>query len=245
MARPRNARLVDAANISRGARLLTFEVVDEPLGFVGGQYLIFDTGLVREDGKAVKRAYSLLSPDAEQQRFQIVVQRLPQGPGSGFFHAAQLGAEVAFSGPWGKFLPDDARPRATILVATDSGITAALGLLRGRAFAPQRAGSHLLWLCDPAAGFLPEELVRTACAELAVKAAAIEILPPPGHPERIATARAAGQRLLTARRPESVFLSGDGAVLYPLRDDLAAAGVDEAAIRLEAFFNNPQRKVPA
>ncbi len=244
MARPRSARLVDAANISRGARLLTFEVVGEPLGFVGGQYLIFDTGLVREDGKAVKRAYSLLSPDAEQQRFQIVVQRLPQGPGSGFFHAAQPGAEVAFSGPWGKFLPDDARPRPTLLVATDSGITAALGLLRGRTFAPQRSHSRLLWLCDSAASFLPEELVRRACAELPVQAT-IEILPPPGHPERIAAAAAASRRALAAGRPESVFLSGDGAVLYPLRDDLAAAGVDEAAIRLEAFFNNPQRKVPA
>ncbi len=243
MARPRSARLIDAANLSGKTRVLTFEVAGEPLGFVGGQYLIFDTGLVREDGKAVKRAYSLLSADAEQQRFQIAVQRLPQGPGSGFFHAAQPGAEVAFSGPWGKFLPDDARPRPTLLVATDSGITAALGLLRGRAFAPQRAQSRLLWLIDPAAGLLPEELVRFACAELAVETA-IEIVPPPGHPERIVTARAAVQRAL-APRPESVFLSGDGAVLYPLRDDLASAGVDEAAIRLEAFFNNPQRKVPA
>jgi ferredoxin-NADP reductase len=243
MAQPRRARLIDAASLSGGARLLTFESVGEPLGFVGGQYLIFDTGLVREDGKAVKRAYSLLSADAEQERFQIAVQRLPQGPGSGFFHAAQPGAEVAFSGPWGKFLPDDARPRPTLLVATDSGITAALGLLRGRAFAPQRGCARLLWLCDPAASFLPEELVRKACAELAVEAA-IESVPPPGHPERIAAARAALERA-RAPRPASVFLSGDGAVLYPLRDDLAAAGVDEVAIRLEAFFNSPQRKVPA
>src|SRR5258708_1735563 len=244
MARSRCARLLDAASPSGGALPRAFEVVGEPLGFVGGQYLIFDTGLVREDGKAVKRAYSLLSAAAEQQRFQIAVQRLPQGPGSGFFHAAQRGAQVAFSGPWGKFLPDDARPRPTLLVATDTGITAALGLLRGRAFAPQRSHSRLLWLGDPAASFLPEELVRRACAELPVQVT-IENFPPPGHPERIATAAAAARRALAAGRPESVFLSGDGAVLYPLRDDLAAAGVDEAAIHLEAFFNNPQRKVPA
>ena len=244
MARSRFARLLDTASPSGGARLLTFEMVDEPLGFVGGQYLIFDTGLVREDGKAVKRAYSLLSADAEQERFQIAVQQLPQGPGSSFFHSAQAGLEVAFSGPWGKFLPDDARPRPTLLVATDTGITAVLGLLRGRTFAPQRTCTRLLWLCDPAASFLPEELVRGACAELSVQAT-IENLPPPGHPERIASAGAATRRALAAGRPQSVFLSGDGAVLYPLRDDLAAAGVDEAAIRLEAFFNNPQRKVSA
>src|SRR5258708_14806264 len=129
MARSRCARLLDAASPSGGALPRAFEVVGEPLGFVGGQSLIFDTGLGRENGKAVKRAYSLLSADAEQQRFQIAVQRLPQGPGSGFFHAAQPGAEVTFSGPWGKFLPDDGRPRPTLLVATASGITAALGLL--------------------------------------------------------------------------------------------------------------------
>lgn len=244
MANPRRVRLLAAENLSSGARLLTFEAPGEPLGFVGGQYLIFDTGLLREDGKAVKRAYSLLSADSAQQRFQIAVQRLPRGPGSRFFHDAQPGLELSCSGPWGKFLPDDARPRPTLLVATDTGITAALGLARGRSFAPQGKAARLLWLRDPQAEFLPDALVRDACAELGLQVA-IEAIPPPGHSERVALSLAAGELAAAAARPQSVFLSGDGAIIYPLRAALAAAGVDETAIRLEAFFNNPQRKAPA
>src|SRR5260370_42570148 len=93
MARPRSARLIDAANLSGKTRVLTFEVAGEPLGFVGGPYLIVDTGLVREDGKAAKRAYSLPSADAEQQRFQVAVQRLPRGPAAGLCPPAPPAAD--------------------------------------------------------------------------------------------------------------------------------------------------------
>src|SRR5947199_337345 len=79
----------------------------EPLGFVGGQYLIVDSGVMLPNGKAAKRAYSILTSDADQARFQIAVKRLGNGPGSTFMHEAQVGTEIPFSGPWGKYLPDD------------------------------------------------------------------------------------------------------------------------------------------
>jgi ferredoxin-NADP reductase len=244
MAKARTARILTSTSLAGRARLLEFEALDGPLGFVGGQYLIFNTGLVRPDGKIVKRAYSLLSADAEQGRFQICVQRLPEGPGSGFFHEAAPGTEVQFSGPWGQFLPDDSRPRPTLLVATDTGITAALGLLRAEAFSPQRLHARLYWLSNPAAAFLPEAFVREACTahELRCEVASC---PPPDHPERLPVARDILRRALSSDRPESAFLSGDGAVLFTLRDELVASGVEAEKIRIEAFFNNPQRKVPA
>lgn len=57
------------------------------------------------NGKAVKRAYSMLSPDAEQRRFQLAVKRIPDGPGSDFMHGIAVGGELRFSGPWGRFFP--------------------------------------------------------------------------------------------------------------------------------------------
>jgi hypothetical protein len=42
--------------------------------------------------------------------------------------------------------------------------------------------------------------------------------------------------------PAAAFLSGDGAVVFPMRDALGAAGLDLACVRLEAFFNNPEKK---
>jgi ferredoxin-NADP reductase len=51
---------------SRGRALDLALLSDEPLGFVGGQYVIVDTGVVLPNGKAAKRAYSILSSDDQQ-----------------------------------------------------------------------------------------------------------------------------------------------------------------------------------
>jgi ferredoxin-NADP reductase len=225
-----------------GARLIELEL-ERPLGFVGGQYVIVNSGVQLGDGKLAKRAYSIVSADEsrEQQRLLLAVKQIDQGPASSWLRALKIGDQVPFSGPWGKFLPDDARPRAgTWVIATDTGITAALGLVRGRAFAPQLAAAQLLWLVESEDYFLPDAWVRGEVpASLRYRRAP---LPPSGHPARVDAALAMVRELLHDGAPESVFLSGDGAVLYPLRELFGTAGVDEGSVRLEAFFNNPQRK---
>jgi ferredoxin-NADP reductase len=49
-------------------------------------------------------------------------------------------------------------------------------------------------------------------------------------------------RSLESALPYTAFLAGDGAVIYPLRDWLVRAGMQNENIHLEAFFNNPERK---
>jgi len=217
---------------------------EEELGFTGGQYLIFNTGVPRADGKAHKRAYSVVSSDEDQRTFSICVYRLAQGPGSAMLHEAPVGAELPFSGPWGSLLPDDATPRSTLVVATDSGITAALGLVHGRAFAPQRTRTRLLWFSESPTVFLPADQVRE---EVEARGCRFQHhdCPPPGHPERTARAVALALEAARAHAPERVYLAGDGAVLHPLRQSLVEAGLDAGAIRLESFFNNPARKAAA
>jgi ferredoxin-NADP reductase len=231
MAEAKTARVARAATVGH-TRLVELEVLTGPLGFVGGQYVIVDSGVVLPSGKLAKRAYSILSADEQQERVQLAVRQIAAGPGSGFLHAVEVGAEVRFSGPWGQFLPDDARPRATWVFATDTGITAALGLVRGHKFAPQRPHARLLWLAEPGE-FLPDAMV----AELSPVPVERHAIPPVGHPDRIGAARAIVAAL--DGRPERVFLSGDGAILYPLREQLPLAA-DE--VRLECFFNNPAKK---
>jgi len=232
MAAKKTARIVDALALSPEVRLMTL-VPSEPLGFVGGQYLIVDSGVLLANGKAAKRAYSIPSSDAEQSRFQIAVKRLGDGPGSSFMHAQPVGAEIPFSGPWGKYLPDDATPRSTLIVATDTGITAALGLVAGQAFAPQRARARLVWLVERDDYFLPPAFVR----ERAGIDVTLERVPPVNHPERLAVGRPLMSRLV-ASPTDSVFLSGDGALIYPWREQLAGV----PSVHFECFFNNPEKR---
>jgi ferredoxin-NADP reductase len=231
VAQSKLASVVAARSVGRDARLLELEVA-EPLGFIGGQYLIVDTGLVLTSGKAVKRAYSILSGDQEQTRFQLAVKRIPDGPGSGFMHAVEPGAHIRFSGPWGKLHPALDADGPVLVVATDTGITAALGLVGGLGFRRLRPRATLLWLRPRNEDIIPQGL-----------AGAFQTgeLPPIGHPERIPHVRALVRDLVAAVRPATAFLAGDGAVNYAVLDDLVAAGVPATRDHVESFFNLPRR----
>jgi ferredoxin-NADP reductase len=247
MADARTARLAAARNLGRETRLLEFALPDgQPLGFVGGQYLIVNTGVPLPGGKVAKRAYSIVSSDAEQERFQIAVRRIGAGPGSSLMHALEVGTELPFSGPWGKYLvgPEDAPTSGgTLVFATDTGMTAALGLARGTRFRPCLAGAHVVWFVESREYFLPESwldgVIPPGCRSFS-----IALAPPVHDPGRAAAAQAVVNAALAEGMPERVFLSGDGAVLYPLAHSLVESGLAEERIHLECFFNNPQRRAP-
>src|SRR5262249_44505525 len=136
------------------------------LGFTGGQYIIVNTGIELDGGKVAKRAYSILSSDDEQRQFQLAVRRIGEGPGSNFMHRLAVGAELPFSGPWGKFLPSWASgPR--LVFATDTGITAALGLLKGHQFRKLAVDTRVIWSVESDDYFLPASLARESISSYA------------------------------------------------------------------------------
>jgi ferredoxin-NADP reductase len=240
MAIPKTARVVDARSLGPDTRLLELRM-QEPLAFVGGQYVIVDSGLTLPSGKAAKRAYSLVTADDEQGRFELVVKHIPGGIVSGYLHSIEVGAELRFSGPWGKLFPAPEAVGRTFVLATDTGITAALGLLRGARFAPLLSQTTLLWLRSAPEYFVSEAFVRecvpSACAELGV-----EPFLAIGHPERVDAARARLRAYVERSGPPArAFITGDGSVNYALYDDLLAASVPVTKDDLESFFNMPKK----
>lgn len=240
MAQPRVARLTKAERLGPEARLLTFALEGE-MGFSGGQYVIVNTGIELAGGKVAKRAYSILSSDAEQREFQIAVRRIGEGPGSNFMHRIEVGAELTFSGPWGKFVSNGEPAGPRLVFATDTGITAALGLLRGEGSGAWADLTRATWLSESDVYFLPGAFVRGLLGECG-QTLTIAPGPPVGHAARLDRALMELNRLVESGLPTSAFLAGDGAVIYPLRDRLVEAGMQKERIRLEAFFNNPERR---
>jgi ferredoxin-NADP reductase len=245
VATPRTARVIDARSPcgGAGARVLELEAA-EPLGFIGGQYIIVDSGLTLPSGKAAKRAYSILSSDTDQRRFRIAVQRIPEGPVSGFLHGVPVGATLTFSGPWGKMFPAEDSSGATVVVATDTGISAALGLVQAARFRPLLSGTLLVWFQVDGDAFLPHALVR-ALVPASLGELRFAALPPIGHPERVPHARALLAEARARRRIAQAFSAGDGAVNYALLDDLVAAGIPATRDSVESFFNMPKKSAPA
>jgi ferredoxin-NADP reductase len=251
MAIPRKAVVRGVRSLSAAARAIELEVIDaEPPVWRGGQYIIVDGGFMLPNGKACKRAYSPVNDDRDPARLELWVMRIADGPGSGFLHGVEPGREIAFSGPWGKLYPgavvSDAAPgegARTLILATDTGITAALGLVRGARMAPWLARSVLIWLRAQEDYFVPEAEVRARLPP-GIGEVHLGLAPPIGHPERLACARAVVAAHGGAAAFTQGFISGDGLVNYGLLDDLCAAGVAATRENVESFFNMPKRPAP-
>lgn len=247
MAVPKKARVIAARELSEHTREIELEVIEgAPLGFAGGQYVIVNSGVALPDGRIAKRAYSILSSDRVQDRFELTVRRIGPGPGSNWIHRLRPGDTFEFSGPWGKYLanPDDP-PGDVLVVATDTGVTAAIGLVTGQAFAGRLARTRLVWASESPDYFLPlSRIAERLPPELAGWDRAT--IGPVGAPGRVDAFRDLVRSATSGTLPALVFLSGDGAAIHPAaQNDLVARGLPEASVKIESFFNTPSRKVPA
>jgi ferredoxin-NADP reductase len=252
MATVRTARLVEREPIRDGA-LLRFAVSDgAPLAFRGGQYAIVDTGLTLPDGKRRKRAYSFCSSDAREDSFELGVFPVRGGLGAAYMLALAPAAELTFSGPWGKLVAPSAeldvsgstRDRNSDskvwVLATDSGITAAIGLVRGRDFGPALSRTTLSWWTAAPDYFLSREAVEARLPErLSLEEAR---LPFTGSPERSFAVAQRLEELARRGEPALVYVMGDGQVPALVRAWLDARGLASVPLQSENFFHHPVRK---
>jgi ferredoxin-NADP reductase len=243
MAQQRRALLTSSELLGDDTKLLTFRMSDGELGFVGGQYIIVNTGIAIGDNKIAKRAYSIISSDEEQGEFRLAVRRIGEGPGSNFMHRREVGAELKFSGPWGKFIAGNHILSNSLVFATDTGMTAAFGLLHGKAAAESRPS--VVWFAESDDYFLPFPAVIEELDRIGIKALTVTTAPPVNDDRRITVALSLVNKAVASKAPDSVFLSGDGAVVHAIRNRLLSLGLPDASIQLECFFNNPQRKASA
>jgi ferredoxin-NADP reductase len=237
----RTARVMEREDFDESCRLV-LEVSDgRPLGFVGGQYVIVDTGLSLPDGKKRKRAYSIMSSDAEQQRFELAARRLEFGLGSQWISDLPVGAELRFSGPWGKLRAPSASEHGPVwVIATDTGVTAALGLVAGQGFAPRLIDTRFVWWTESPTYFLSSEAFFSSmrdCGEIRLGA-----LPAIGSAQRLELIEARMDELFRRGRPDRVYVIGDGHVCTRSQALLEARGVERERVQVETFFHHVQRK---
>jgi hypothetical protein len=237
-------RIVGDELIGSSTRALDVVRTDlAPWSNVRGKYVILDTGLVLPDGKAVKRAYSL-TPAAsgaekaeggglEASQCRLVVKRL-EGPGSSALHTAPIGAEFSFSGPWGKLAAEDDAHERTLFVATDTGITSALGM----ATRDCGGGLTVLWLRAADESFFDLDRARTAIVASGARFVSATI-PPVGAEERVERAWAHIDACAREIAPTILLAAGDGRIVFPLKARLQSTVRD---VRIECFFHNPERK---
>lgn len=246
MAAVLKARVIKTEKYNNDTVYVNCEMIEPyELGFKGGQYIIVNSGKLLANGKLGKRAYSIPTSDIEQHRFDLVVKKVPNGIGSNFIHDFKVGDTFEFSGPWGKYQIADGTRERILCIATDTGITAALGLLRGKAAQSFLNESKLIWFVSSSDYFIPIDKVRS-WSPAVLSFQIVSSAPTIDDQSRSSFIEETTSKMLQEKVFNKVYLSGDGLVLRHLKSRFLQSGnYHSEQIIMESFFHHESLKTVA
>jgi ferredoxin-NADP reductase len=186
--------------------------------FVPGQFV---SCLLPVGGKRLTRPYSIASSPETSERLELLLNLVPEGPGSHHLFDLPIGGTVTLTGPWGTFALDRAPDAESVFVADGTGIAPIRPMLH-RAAATARHPLHLLWGAEHT--FWLDEL--RAIPHLSVTIVAPAVLAD--------TVRARWVDA-DADRARRFFVCGVGDVVPRLRDMLRGAGYERRAVQYERW----------
>lgn len=243
MAKVNTAKITQINDVQKGSRILTFELIgEESLVYIGGQYVILNSGIKLSEEKFSKGSYTLLPGNGSQQSFCIAAKKV--GVCSKFLvETAQVGDELQFSGPWGAKKVENFKPKKeTLVLVTDTGISAAIAILNNSLVTACLNQVKIIWMQSATEDFIPLPIVIEMLPYEVRKSVEVHIIAAVGFSKRIEQAQKILKETLEKFKPKHALLAGDGDVISVLQQDLYSFGIDED-IPMDWFFNNPKTKV--
>ncbi len=223
-AEPRTARL--EAVVDHGFETRTLVVrPDVPFAFRPGQFL---SCLLPVGGETLIRPYSIASDPESADRIELLLNRVPDGPGTAYLFGLAPGATLRFTGPWGTFVLERAPAGESVFVADGTGIAPIRPMLH-RALATGAARATLLAAApSPAQLLYRDEWERLRRARPAFAFA---------ETSSAALADEVARRWIAADddRTRHFFICGVGAIVPALRDTLRRAGYERRAVQYEKW----------
>lgn len=218
------AQVREIEDLAPTTRRLAFE---RPAGFqyLPGQFLSF---LLPVGGETV-RAYTIANPPEQQGPLEIVLDLVPEGPGSHYLFSLREGATVRFTGPWGAFTLTEAPAADTVFVALGTGIAAIRPMLH-RAWATTRGELLRLhhFIPDLAHQLYRDELAHAVRTQRNFEYEVLLAVDPVAYiAGRYATE--------DADRSRHFFICGVGESVYRIRDVLRQAGYARRAVQYEKW----------
>jgi len=217
MAEERTATLESVVDHGADTRSLRF-AIPGGLAFRPGQFL---SCLLPIGGERLIRPYSIASSPEQADRVELLLDRVPDGPGSAYLFALPVGARVDFTGPWGTFVLDRAPEVEAVFVALGTGIAAIRPMLHRAA----EGATHpltLLYATD-------QPIYREELA--AIPGLTVDVVAPTAAEDEIR------RRWLEpdADRTRQFFVCGVGDIVPRLRDLLRGAGYARRAVQYERW----------
>jgi NAD(P)H-flavin reductase len=138
------AKVATVRDLTHDVRQIDFALLaPSEMTFAAGQFISFE---VDRPGLPVPatRPYSIASPPAHRSILQVVLNRVPGGPGSGYLFGLREGDDTRFKGPVGSFTLRDST-RDVLFVATGTGIAPIRSMLWSLALRNSTRRLTLFW----------------------------------------------------------------------------------------------------
>lgn len=207
--------------------------------FKPGQYVIFHVPN-RQDGKVVRRSYSISSPPWERGHFEVCVRAVAGGHASNYVHRLRPGRKLKVEGPYGDFVLDEESKKDIIMVATGTGISPIRSMLTHLLLQKSDRRVRLFFGLRHESDLFYTDLLRG----LAAHYPGFEYFITLSQPSQGGWSGASGRvtdlikRHVTARDAASseAYLCGSHAMIRSCSDELRALGMPEDAIKHENFY---------
>lgn len=226
---------------SNDTRVLSL-AASEPIRFIGGGGIDLHSP---RDPDHLKRPFAILSSDEEQMRITVAIQRIADGAFcESLFGVLTEGAEVLCGAPYETdFTVRDDDPIGPVLVvSTDTGITASIGLVNGARFAPFRSEAVFVHFRSQQNPFLSDSFIADHLPEPLQSSFVTVEIPSADQYGRYGAIRSSLSQRLFEKRPLLAFVSGDGYSIRVIRELLQVHGLEPNKIRIEPFFNSDMKK---
>ena len=131
--------------LTHDVRQIDFQLIEpSEISFTAGQFVSFEVPDART-GRSVTRPYSIASSPGSLQTISLLLNLVPDGPGSTYLFSLREGDETKFAGPAGNFYLREDPGRDLLLVATGTGIAPLRSMLLANAVSPTPRKTTLLW----------------------------------------------------------------------------------------------------
>jgi CDP-4-dehydro-6-deoxyglucose reductase len=226
------ARLISSTEIAPDVNHFVFEAVGtDRVEFAPGQFVSF-TELVGD--KAITRAYSLASAPHQGNRFELCLNRVPEGRLTPLLFRMKPGDLIEMSGPLGTFTMREPM-RDSILIATGTGITPFRSYLQ--AYLPKGAPHFTLLF---GVRYESHLLYRAEFEEFARRYPQVQFVPTITRPSETWKGRTGRviehlTEVIAGRKDVDLYLCGLKAMVDDVRGILKEMGFDRKQIRYEKY----------
>jgi ferredoxin-NADP reductase len=210
--------LLEAVEDHGGETRSLFLRVPGGITFRPGQFL---SCLLPVGGERLIRPYSIASSPEDRDRLELLLDRVPHGPGSHYLFDLPPGARLDFTGPWGTFVLDRAPEAEAVFVALGTGIAPIRPMLHRAA----TGATHPLTLLYATS----RPIYRDELA--ALPGLAVDVIAPAAVEDEVRRRWLDGD----ADRTRLFFVCGVGEIVPRLRDLLRRGGYARRAVQYERW----------